>query len=170
MTAFFFYGGKTGSVLDSMNSAWDLLLHGMLRCLNRGFKPWRVCAHKLWTPYRILPKKSHWINKLCSQKKKKKKHDYMCKFVCGCAYLTPSSSPGPTLLENILKTSMKLQIHLTRCPLGVATGGPTDISNFISLNPLPLLKPCLSFSTLNWTNGLLHRNTFHKNSREWAGP
>lgn len=66
MAAFFFSGGVTGSVLDSVHSAWDLLLRRMLRCLNSEFQPWRVSAYKVQTPYWILPKKNHWINKLFS--------------------------------------------------------------------------------------------------------
>lgn len=55
------------------------------------------------TPYRILPKKSHWINKsLQSEKKKKTKRDDVYKFVFLHACLTPSSSPIPILHNDIL--------------------------------------------------------------------
>ena len=57
---------------------------------------------------------------------------------------------------------MKLQTHLTQHSLGVATGGPTDISNSISLNPWSLLKSWLSFSFLTLTNGRPKLETWTK--------
>lgn len=70
-------------------------------------------------------------------------HDHVCQFVCVHPCLTLSSSPRPVLLDG--SDIPKLCIYLTRCPLGTATGGPTDISNFTSLNLRCLLDSCLSF-------------------------
>lgn len=57
---------------------------------------------------------------------------------------------------------MKLQTHLTQHSLGGATGGPTDISDSISLNPWSLLKSWLSFSFLTLTNGQPKLETWTK--------